>query len=220
MNGPDCVISRGMGPGELSALQNTARGAGNLATRPAPHWSPPLPFHPFRRMRSVAMALADRCNPRLSQQIFLRGEKLRLRAGPARRCLALISGAGEGNRTLVVSLGSFCSTIELHPRPACDIQSRRPGQAGSRRNAAAPRLLPCKNIPAGGSGASAPDGVKAAPSRPVRGPALPAAGPRWRGRGAGRGARRRRAGSASPGRDGGARRPPAPAAGRAPARSG
>src|SRR5690606_12534159 len=27
-------------------------------------------------------------------------------------------GAGEGNRTLVVSLGSFCSTIELHPRPA------------------------------------------------------------------------------------------------------
>ncbi len=25
-------------------------------------------------------------------------------------------GAGEGNRTLVVSLGSFCSTIELHPR--------------------------------------------------------------------------------------------------------
>src|SRR3546814_8996631 len=26
------------------------------------------------------------------------------------------SGAGEGNRTLVVSLGSCCSTIELHPR--------------------------------------------------------------------------------------------------------
>src|SRR6185437_16515206 len=28
-------------------------------------------------------------------------------------------GAGEGNRTLVVSLEGFCSTIELHPRPAC-----------------------------------------------------------------------------------------------------
>ena len=27
-----------------------------------------------------------------------------------------LTGAGEGNRTLVVSLGSFCSTIELHPR--------------------------------------------------------------------------------------------------------
>ena len=26
------------------------------------------------------------------------------------------SGAGEGNRTLVVSLEGFCSTIELHPR--------------------------------------------------------------------------------------------------------
>ena len=29
-------------------------------------------------------------------------------------------GAGEGNRTLVVSLGSFCSTIELHPRSRID----------------------------------------------------------------------------------------------------
>src|SRR5580692_2420196 len=26
------------------------------------------------------------------------------------------SGAGEGNRTLVISLEGFCSTIELHPR--------------------------------------------------------------------------------------------------------
>src|SRR3954469_5601401 len=26
-----------------------------------------------------------------------------------------ISGAGEGNRTLVISLEGFCSTIELHP---------------------------------------------------------------------------------------------------------
>ena len=28
----------------------------------------------------------------------------------------IYSGAGEGNRTLVVSLEGFCSTIELHPR--------------------------------------------------------------------------------------------------------
>src|ERR1700742_2593762 len=34
----------------------------------------------------------------------------------------LIAGAGEGNRTLVVSLGSFCSTIELHPRGLWTIQ--------------------------------------------------------------------------------------------------
>jgi hypothetical protein len=26
------------------------------------------------------------------------------------------TGAGEGNRTLVVSLENFCSTIELHPQ--------------------------------------------------------------------------------------------------------
>ena len=30
-------------------------------------------------------------------------------------------GAGEGNRTLVVSLGSFCSAIELHPRESAVI---------------------------------------------------------------------------------------------------
>lgn len=41
--------------------------------------------------------------------------------GPATRTTMFqrSDGAGEGNRTLVVSLGSFCSTIELHP------QSRR-----------------------------------------------------------------------------------------------
>ena len=27
-----------------------------------------------------------------------------------------LNGAGEGNRTLVVSLEGFCSTIELHPQ--------------------------------------------------------------------------------------------------------
>ena len=31
------------------------------------------------------------------------------------------SGAGEGNRTLVVSLEGFCSTIELHPHLATDL---------------------------------------------------------------------------------------------------
>ena len=30
-------------------------------------------------------------------------------------------GAGEGNRTLVLSLGSFSSAIELHPLGKCDI---------------------------------------------------------------------------------------------------
>jgi hypothetical protein len=34
-------------------------------------------------------------------------------------------GAGEGNRTLVISLEGFCSTIELHPRCAERIIGRR-----------------------------------------------------------------------------------------------
>jgi hypothetical protein len=28
----------------------------------------------------------------------------------------ITAGAGEGNRTLVISLENFCSTIELHPQ--------------------------------------------------------------------------------------------------------
>ena len=41
--------------------------------------------------------------------------QLRLRCHAfATHCLAK-PGAGEGNRTLVVSLEGFCSTIELHP---------------------------------------------------------------------------------------------------------
>ena len=39
------------------------------------------------------------------------------------------AGAGEGNRTLVVSLEGFCSTIELHP----------PGSAGDRARVAGTR---------------------------------------------------------------------------------
>ena len=34
------------------------------------------------------------------------------------------AGAGEGNRTLVVSLGSFCSAIELHPHSSIWLHDR------------------------------------------------------------------------------------------------
>src|SRR5688572_18279052 len=34
---------------------------------------------------------------------------------PSRKMRILGAGAGEGNRTLVISLEGFCSTIELHP---------------------------------------------------------------------------------------------------------
>ncbi len=44
-----------------------------------------------------------------------------------------ISGAGEGNRTLVVSLEGFCSTIELHPRTPSTARFAR--RITTRRNA-------------------------------------------------------------------------------------
>jgi hypothetical protein len=49
---------------------------------------------------------------------------LKTKAGPGldfqagRRSEIKRIGAGEGNRTLVISLEGFCSTIELHPRDA------------------------------------------------------------------------------------------------------
>jgi hypothetical protein len=69
--------------------------------------------------------------PRLTSGIF----ELR---GVAVATSRTISGAGEGNRTLVVSLEGFCSTIELHPlcklaMPFGD-RSRQPSEVDRARN--------------------------------------------------------------------------------------
>ena len=40
-------------------------------------------------------------------------------------------GAGEGNRTLVVSLEGFCSTIELHPLAQADAPNAIAGSVAS-----------------------------------------------------------------------------------------
>ena len=50
----------------------------------------------------------------------------------------IYAGAGEGNRTLVVSLEGFCSTIELHPlaklgRDADAGSARQPASNGTSR---------------------------------------------------------------------------------------
>ena len=63
--------------------------------------------------------------------------RLRRRARSARQAPG-IPGAGEGNRTLVVSLGSFCSTIELHPRRA--LYMAKPGRVARRRRGRGRRL--------------------------------------------------------------------------------
>lgn len=44
-----------------------------------------------------------------------------------------LSGAGEGNRTLTVSLEGFCSTIELHPRTYSKANSSKIKFGGGRR---------------------------------------------------------------------------------------
>ena len=54
--------------------------------------------------------------------------------GNRTKCGGTARGAGEGNRTLVFSLGSCCSTIELHPRRrhASDGASAISGGSGQR----------------------------------------------------------------------------------------
>ena len=63
----------------------------------------------FCCMLPASPSPAANCCRRTSCLIHL----LPFRCSPARRQHR--NGAGEGNRTLVVSLEGFCSTIELHP---------------------------------------------------------------------------------------------------------
>src|SRR5258706_4475601 len=63
----------------------------------------------------------------------------------------VLSGAGEGNRTLVISLEGFCSTIELHP-PVPEPRSTtsipiHPKSPPAKRRAA---LLPVARVLGGG----------------------------------------------------------------------
>ena len=57
-------------------------------------------------------------------------------------------GAGEGNRTLVVSLEGFCSTIELHPRGRhLGFGDWRQSSVGTVRAGTRHRYLPVLNDP-------------------------------------------------------------------------
>ena len=60
------------------------------------------------------------------------------------------TGAGEGNRTLVISLENFCSTIELHPQCPQTIKApptQRPLQAVATTPANQNHPLNCKAMP-------------------------------------------------------------------------
>src|SRR5215471_5500599 len=71
------------------------------------------------------------------------------------------SGAGEGNRTLVVSLEGFCSTIELHPprsftpsRSGCRLTGLLSGGEGWIRTNVGARPTDLQSAPFNHSGTS------------------------------------------------------------------
>jgi hypothetical protein len=61
--------------------------------------------------------------------------------------LQLRTGAGEGNRTLVVSLEGFCSTIELHPHLATDLDDLTCCTTINSSEKKSPCVLPCPSPP-------------------------------------------------------------------------
>ena len=63
--------------------------------------------------------------PRECSATELHGQALlQLNKIPASKAHNLYSGAGEGNRTLVISLEGFCSTIKLHPHLAINLKNQ------------------------------------------------------------------------------------------------
>src|SRR3954447_16544772 len=70
------------------------------------------------------------------------GPKLRKSCSPMRG-----AGAGEGNRTLVISLEGFCSTIELHPP-----DSKKGSPAISAAALQTPAFRFCRHPTTGGGG--------------------------------------------------------------------
>ncbi len=78
-----------------------------------PHGRYPEPHADNRRVREPCCTATIPYHYNLvSPQFFGRTRCARYCNETGTNC----SGAGEGNRTLVVSLEGFCSTIELHPR--------------------------------------------------------------------------------------------------------
>jgi hypothetical protein len=79
---------------------------------------------PLERPRSIDAVLSPHLDPILVRSAALnslwlgscRPFRQKMPARPPKMSKGVdLFGAGEGNRTLVVSLGSFCSAIELHP---------------------------------------------------------------------------------------------------------
>ena len=91
------------------------------------HKSPKvLPRYVKRTMRQVEAGAKKRRAVRTNGRTFVRmsGSTLvRMATMTMTQVLEKI-GAGEGNRTLVISLEGFCSTIELHPQVTASIRPK------------------------------------------------------------------------------------------------
>ena len=96
----------------------------------------------------------------------------RPRLPPARHRRRSIAGAGEGNRTLVISLEGCCSTIELHPRRSCSEQLQVFRERPDAACAAGPKSAKSASISrhrCRTDGRAYPSGAPAV--KPARGPA-------------------------------------------------
>src|SRR2546429_9804966 len=85
------------------------------STSPLPRECSTTELH-GRKISSLAVmpGCTRPCSPPLNSSSGSNARFHRFHRSPVRQ--PPMHGAGEGNRTLVVSLEGFCSTIELHPR--------------------------------------------------------------------------------------------------------
>jgi hypothetical protein len=106
-----CRPSRALWPKPRSA----GRPARRRSTVPfvAAHESP---TGPSRRLVRCSDMSASRGKPEVAGHRWRASRHLPEMTRKNQRANRLSIGAGEGNRTLVISLEGFCSTIELHPQ--------------------------------------------------------------------------------------------------------
>ena len=112
LDGPQRSAGVELGAGEARGdaarvRANRRRCCCGSTRRPATALDRPRP----RPTNSTRTSRPSSCGSRASR----RRERTASAARGSRGLVALDFGAGEGNRTLVVSLGSFCSAIELRP---------------------------------------------------------------------------------------------------------
>ena len=122
-------------PLRVDVQRRTARAGVDLGAHRARCPGPATPPIPASRARSFASHSARACDRTTARSI--NGDAASRMVRPPFVWAARCTGAGEGNRTLVSSLGSYSSTIELRPRRAKSMPRVATWQCGSRTPASA-----------------------------------------------------------------------------------